>query len=72
MTDVANKIEEKLNYTVDVCRLKKTGKIVYSLGKVDSKHTSVLYPFGRKTRSGNYGTVMNVRNDNLVFERDKK
>lgn len=72
MADVAEKIEEKLNYTVDVCRLKKTGKIVYALGKEGNGYTCVLYPFGRQAKSGNYGHVMTVRNDNLVFERDKK
>lgn len=71
MTDVAEKIEEKLNYTVDVCRLKKTGKIVYPLSKESSNHTNVLLPFGRQVKSGMRGTVMSVRNDNLIYERNK-
>ena len=71
MTDVVEKIEEKLNYTVDVCRLKKNGKIVYPLSKSGSSHTDVLLPLNRKTRNGNRGVVMSVRNDNLVYERSK-
>ena len=71
MTDVAKNIEEKLNYTVDVCRLKKSNKIVYPLGKNGNNHTNVLFPFGRKSKNGMRGEIMSVRNDNLIYERNK-
>lgn len=56
---------------MNVTRMKKTGKIVYEMGKCDNNHTSVLFPFGRKTRKGKLGVCQPVRNENLKNEKQE-
>jgi len=56
---------------IDVTRVKKTGKIVYNMGKAGSNHTWCLFPFGHTSKSGNRGHIQPVRNENLITDREK-
>lgn len=49
-----------------VTKIKKTGQVVYQLGRVDSQHQLVLVVFDTITRKGNRGVVQTVRDDNLI------
>lgn len=55
---------------LEVTRIKKTGKIVYPVGKQDSMHTLVLFPHETKTNRGDLGVVQAVRNENLKKDRE--
>jgi hypothetical protein len=50
----------------NVTRIKKTGKIVHVIDKVDSMHSLVLFPFDFVSRKGNRGVAQRVRTSNLV------
>jgi hypothetical protein len=50
----------------NVTRIKKTGKIVHVIDKVDSMHSLVLFPFDFVSRKGNRGATQRVRTSNLV------
>lgn len=53
-----------------ITRIKKTGKVVYPVGKADSMHTFCLFPFGFVSKNGSRGVVQPVKNDNLITDRD--
>lgn len=55
---------------LEVTRIKKTGAIVYPVGKQDSMHTLVLFPYKRKSNRGDLGVVQAVRNENLKKDRE--
>lgn len=54
---------------LNVHRIKKTNQIVHVIGKADSGHSFVLFPFNRIAKSGDRGVVQSVRNDNLVEDK---
>lgn len=56
---------------LEVTRIKKTRQIVFPVGTSDrSGYTEVLFPFGRISKKGNRGVVQNVKNDNLIKDRE--
>lgn len=55
---------------LDVWRIKKTKEIVYPVGKQDNNYTLCLFRHKVKSKSGNYGNIRPVRNDNLVKDRE--
>lgn len=55
-----------------ITRVKKTGKIVYPIGKADSMHTLCLFPFEFVSKKGGRGVVQPVKNDNLVTDRESQ
>jgi hypothetical protein len=55
---------------LDVWRVKKTGEIVYPLGKHDSNYTLCLFKNKNQTKAGNYGNVRAVRTNNLIKDRE--
>lgn len=55
---------------INVTRVKKTGKIVYEMGKAGPNHTYVLFPYGRTTKNGMKGNIQSVRNSNLITDRE--
>ena len=46
-------------------KLRNSNQYVYVL-KGSSKYSDVLLPFDREARNGHRGTVMTVRNENLI------
>lgn len=57
---------------IQMAKIKKTGQQVKVLGSGDKKgYTMVVINNGGKTKKGNYGQVVSVRNDNLEIERQE-
>lgn len=51
-------------------RLRNSNQYVYLLSSVSAgKYSQVLLPFDRETRKGNRGTIMIVKNENLLEEK---
>lgn len=55
---------------LDVHRIKKTGQIIYPLGKHDNNYTLCLFPFKRETVNGKRAAIQIVRNENIVKDRE--
>jgi len=56
---------------LDVWRIKKTKQIVYPVGAaVKGGYTDVILPFDGVTRAGNRATILTVKNDNLMKDRE--
>jgi hypothetical protein len=53
-----------------VTRMKKTGKIVHVIDKIDASRSLVLFPFDNVSKRGNRAVAQPVRNDNLVHTNE--
>lgn len=53
----------------DVVRLITTGELVYKLSAASSRHSYVMFPFGRESKRGHRAAIQIVRDDKLKLEK---